>query len=261
MGPDISGLTPSQGYGPFKVHIRFKTDNGFHKMNRQKKSIPKAMLDRLTDVCEMSGILLLGVTGGIASGKSTVARLFEKLGAPSIDFDILARQVVEPEKPAWKDTIEYFGRDILMKDGLFDRKKLAQIVFKDPEKRKRLEGFIHPRINDEFIGEVENIAGKRSGLIVQAVIPLLFEVHLEDLVHKILLVYIPREKQIERLMNRDGISQDDTSRTLSAQLPIDNKIPLADFVIHNDKSVEETKKQVDELYATLKKLRNRRYQS
>lgn len=196
--------------------------------------------------------LLLGVTGGIASGKSTVANMLEELGAPIVDLDIIARQVVEPGRPAFEEIVEYFGKQVLQQDGYIDRKKLSGIVFSDLEKRKRLEGFTHPRIMEEMSRHVNEIADRAPGSIIQVAVPLLIELNLQYIFHRVLLVYIPPEMQIERLAERDGITKEEAANILKAQLPIDEKVGYADIVIHNDKTLEETRKQVDELWEMLK---------
>lgn len=202
--------------------------------------------------------LLLGVTGGIASGKSTAAKMLEELGAPIIDFDVLARRVVEPEKPAWKEIVDYFGTQVLQEDGQLDRKKLSRLVFNDLEKRKMLESFTHPRIHAEFVKEVNRIAAEKPGTVIQAVIPLLIELNLQYLFHKLLVVYVPPETQIERLAERDRISREEAANILRAQLPIDEKVGYADFVIHNEGSLEETRKQAEELWEKLKEIQRQR---
>jgi dephospho-CoA kinase len=196
--------------------------------------------------------LLLGVTGGIATGKSTVSKMLEKLGAPLIDFDVLARNVVEPGKPAWKDIADYFGRQVLLDDQTIDRKKLSDVVFRDLEKRKKLESFTHPRIFEEFYNQVGDIAARIPEPVIQADIPLLIELNLQYRFDKLLLVFIPREMQVQRLMKRDGISREAAENILKAQLPIDEKIGFADFVIHNEGTLEETRMQVEEVWKKLK---------
>lgn len=198
--------------------------------------------------------LILGITGGIASGKSTVAHMLQELGAPMIDFDLLAREVVEPEKPAWKEIIKYFGDGVLREDRSLDRKKLSQMVFDNPGKRKKLESITHPRIMDLYLERVREVAKSHSTPILQAVIPLLFEASLEELVHKILVVSVPREMQIDRLTRRDHISREQAERILKAQLPIEDKLKHADFVIRNEKGLEETRKQVMDLWQTLTRI-------
>lgn len=198
--------------------------------------------------------LLLGVTGGIATGKSTVVKMLQKKGARVIDFDRLARTVVEPDKPAWQDIVAYFGEQVLLEDRTLDRKKLSDLVFRDIEKRKKLEGFTHPRINEEFIRELNEIVSKDPNAIIQVDIPLMIELNLQYMFHKLMVVYVPGEVQIERLMERDGISREEAANRLKAQMPIEEKVGYADFVINNEGSLEETQRQVDELWEKLKQI-------
>ena len=198
-------------------------------------------------------LLILGVTGGIASGKSTVACMLEEMGAPMIDFDVLAREVVAPGKPAWKEIVDYFGTGVLQKDRSLNRVQLRVEVFQDPEKRKKLESMTHPRILDLYLTRVGEFRSA-STPILQAVIPLLFEANLQQFVHKILVVYVPREMQRERLMNRDHISRMEAERMLSAQMPLEDKVARADFVIHNEKGLEKTRKQTKDLWETLSRI-------
>jgi len=202
--------------------------------------------------------VLLGVTGGIASGKTVVARMLEEMGAPVIDFDLLSRVVVEPGKPAWKDIVGYFGEQVLLSDKTLDRKKLSEIVFRDPEKRKKLEGFTHPKIYEEFVRRVREYAAKDPEVIIQAVVPLLIEANLQSIFHKILLVYIPEEMQIKRLMERDHISREMARDILAAQLPIEEKKAYADFIIDNSGTLEETRRQVEEVWRRLKEFQRQK---
>jgi dephospho-CoA kinase len=204
--------------------------------------------------------LLLGVTGGIASGKTTVANMLQEMGAPIVDFDLIARQVVEPGKPAWKAIVEFFGKQVLQEDDTLDRKKLSNIVFRDMEKRKKLESFTHPRIGEEFLRQIDELTKKDPDAIIQVVIPLLVELNMMYQFHKILLVYISKEEQVERLAKRDGITTEEAANILRAQLPIDEKVGFADYIIHNEGSMEETRKQVEELWKTLKKAQAERAQ-
>jgi dephospho-CoA kinase len=198
--------------------------------------------------------LLLGVTGGIASGKTTVANMLKELGAPIVDFDLISRQVVDPGQPALKDIVDYFGKQVLKEDGTMDRKKVSDIVFRDFEKRKKLESFIHPRLGEIVNRQINEYAARDPEAIIQVVVPLMIEFNMQWMYHKLLLVYIPREMQVERLAKRDGISREEAAQILKSQLPIDEKLGYADFVIHNDKSLEETRRQVEELWQTLKKI-------
>jgi dephospho-CoA kinase len=191
------------------------------------------------------------LTGGIASGKSIVAHMLEEMGSYVIDFDMLARLVVEPGRPAWEKIVDYFGKDILQDNGEIDRKRLSRIIFGNMEKRKRLEGFTYPLISDEFISQVDEIASNDPNAIIHAVVPLLFEAAMQALFHKVVVVYIPREKQIKRLMERDGITEGDAINILNAQMHIDEKIRRADFIVNNGNSIEETKRQVHNLWGNL----------
>lgn len=198
--------------------------------------------------------LLLGVTGGIASGKTTVANMFAQLGMFTIDFDELSRVVVEPDKPAWCEIVAFFGEDIILQDRSINRKKLSQIVFQNPEKRRKLESFIHPRIFAEFAKKLKELSLREANKIVQAIVPLLFEANLQYLFHKTLLVYIPFELQIERLMKREQISHDMAMNMLAAQWPIEKKKRYADFLIDNSGSLEDTEIQVRKIWKILQKL-------
>ena len=215
-------------------------------------------LDEIEAIRGKDNRLVLGVTGGIASGKTTVANMLKEMGAPIVDLDIIAREVVEPEKPAWKEIVAYFGAQVLQEDGNLDRKRLSNIVFQDMEKRKKLEGFTHPRIHEEFVRQVNEIAEKDPEAIVQVVVPLLIELNMQYMFHKILLVYIPEQMQIDRLAERDGISKEEAANMLKAQLSIDEKVGYADFVIHNDRSLEGVRKEVEDLWQTLKKIQKDR---
>jgi len=197
--------------------------------------------------------LLVAVTGGIASGKSAVSKMLEKVGAPVIDYDVVAREIVEPGKPAWKDIVAWFGEDVLEEDRRIDRKKLSDIVFRDTEKRKKLEGFTHPRIIEEAERQADEIARKNPKAIIQVAVPLLIEINIQHKFHKVLLVYVPRETQIERLLKRDAITREAAESILRAQMPIDEKLKYADFVIHNEGTLDETARQVEQVWEELKK--------
>ena len=198
--------------------------------------------------------LFVGVTGGIASGKTTVADMLAEMGAAHIDYDLLARQAVEPGKPAWKDILEYFGSQVLNEDKSVNRKKLGGIVFQDSEKRKKLERFTHPRIHELFVEQLGEITTRDPGSIIQVSVPLMIEQNLQHMFHKLVVVYVSEETQVERLMARDRMSEDDARAILKAQLSIEEKVEYADFVIYNDRSVVETKKQVQDLWQKLRSL-------
>ncbi len=199
-------------------------------------------------------VSLIGVTGGIATGKTTVARMLAEQGAFTIDLDVIARQVVEQGKPAWGKIVAYFGREVLLADGALDRKKLSAIVFRDPTRKKKLEGFTHPLIFEALARQAKEMAGSHPGAIIQVVVPLLLECDLQHMFDKVVVVYCSETQQIERLKKRDGSSQEESKRILQAQRPIDEKPELADFVIHNGWSLPKTKEQVQALWETLNKM-------
>ena len=196
--------------------------------------------------------VVAGLTGVIASGKSTVSTKLAELGAKLIDFDLIARQVVEPGRPAYNDVLKYFGTQVCQEDGTLDRKKISDIVFKDMEKRKKLEEFTHPRIYEEFFRQLEEFGKENPGSIVIVDIPLLVELNLMYLFEKIIVVSVSPETQKERLMARDGIDEEEASRIISSQLSVKEKKGFADWVIENDGSKEETLGQVERLFEELK---------
>ncbi len=198
--------------------------------------------------------LLVAVTGGIACGKTTISAMLEKLGAPLIDFDLIARQVVEPGTDGLAKIVDYFGKQVLQPDGRLDRKRLSDIVFQDVEKRKKLESFTHPPIYEEFFRQVEAITQKDPRAIIQVAVPLLIELNLTYLFDVVVVVYIPAEEQARRLAKRDSITIEEAENILKAQLPIDDKKPYATFLVDNTGDLATTKKRVEELWEELKKL-------
>jgi len=202
--------------------------------------------------------LLLGVTGSIATGKTTVAGMLEELGARTIDFDVLSRVVVEPDKPAWQDIVAYFGEQILADDRSLDRTKLREIVFQDLEKKKKLESFQHPRIFEEFIKQVEQYASEDPHVIIQAVVPLLIEVNMQSFFHNVLMVYASEEEQKKRLMQRDGSSEEMAMNMIRSQLSVEEKKGYCDLVVDNSGSLENTRNQVQKLWKQLKKIQKER---
>ena len=198
--------------------------------------------------------LLLGVTGSIATGKTTVATMLEKLGARTIDFDVLARVVVEPGKPAWKDIVAFFGEQVLQADQALDRDKLREIIFKDLEKKKKLESFQHPRIGEEFIKLVKQYADEDPEAIIQVVVPLLIEVNMHPLFHNLLMVYASEEEQKKRLMERDGATEEMALSMIKSQLSVEEKKGFCDLIIDNSGSLDETRRQAEALWKKLKRI-------
>lgn len=197
-------------------------------------------------------MLNVGLTGGIASGKSTVAQMFVALGAYLIDFDKLAHEVQEPGKTAWQEIIKYFGESFLNQDDTINRNKLAQIVFTDKVKLSALNNIVHPLVFELWQEHLDIIKRQEEHAIVLSDIPLLFEGKLKDLFDLTLLILIAPEDQISRLMARNGLSRDDAQLRLKNQMPIADKIGLADIVIDNQGDVAQTEKKVAEIWQQLK---------
>ena len=197
-------------------------------------------------------MIIVGLTGGVGTGKSTVANSFKELGAHIIDWDELARDVVCPDSKAWKEIVEYFGKNFLNEDLTINRQKLAEIVFSDKEKLEKLDQIVHP----EVIEEDERITNEIRNLDPDALIikdnPLLFELTRPILVDKIVVVSTSEQTQLRRLEEK-GMSREDAQSRIKSQLPLEEKIKSADFVINNDGPLEETKKQVEEIYSLLRK--------
>ena len=187
--------------------------------------------------------LIIGLTGGIASGKSTVARMLLELGIPVIDADQIAREVVEIGEEAYLQIVEKFGEEILQDDKTIDRAKLGAIVFNDEEKRKLLNSIVHPAVRKKMLEQKERYVKKGEKTIVLD-IPLLFESNLTHLVDKIVVVYVDEHTQLERLMARNGFSKEEAKARIKAQMPLKEKVAKADAVINNNGTIEQTKKQL-----------------
>lgn len=197
-------------------------------------------------------MLNVGLTGGIACGKSTVANIFVALGAHLIDFDKLAHEVQETGKPAWKEIVKYFGKGILNQDDTINRNRLAQIVFTDKKKLEALNNIVHPLVFNLWQERLGKIKIKEEHAIVLADIPLLFEGKMQNLFDLTILVAISPEEQICRLMARNDLSRDDARIRLKNQMPIADKIGLADIVIDNSGDFTQAEKKVTEIWQQLK---------
>ncbi|MDM5156757.1 dephospho-CoA kinase [Bacillus sp. DX1.1] len=187
--------------------------------------------------------VVIGLTGSIASGKSTVSQMFRERQIPVIDADIIAREVVEQGKEAYKEIIKVFGEEILQADGELDRQKLGSIVFYNEEKRLQLNQIVHPAVRKEMNAQKDMYI--REGM--QAVvldIPLLFESKLTALVDQILLVFVNPDTQLERLVKRNGFTEEEARARIDSQMPLAEKVKLANKVIRNDGTIAETKAQL-----------------
>jgi len=186
---------------------------------------------------------VIGLTGGIASGKSFVASILEECGAPVVDADLLARDVVLPGEPAYFAIVEAFGKAVVRPDGTLDRTVLGRIVFADASARKVLEGITHPRIAERAAQRIEEERLKGT-LVLFYMVPLLIEAGLTAVVEEIWLVFVDREVQIGRLMKRDAIPREEALRKMAAQMPLDEKAAYADVIIDNNGLPEETARSV-----------------
>jgi len=199
-------------------------------------------------------MLIVGLTGGVASGKSTVSKVFKEEGAYLIDADQIARELVRPHTPAWHELLRVFGEEILQPDGSVHRKKLAALVFSHPEKRAVLDRLLHPRIKEETQRRLEEIGGRDPGAIVVIDAALLVETGSHREVDRLIVVQSSKTCQIERLKAREGMSPEEAERIVAAQLPLEAKVKVADIVFSNDGTIGETRGRAKELFQELKRL-------
>ncbi len=197
-------------------------------------------------------MIIVGLTGSVGTGKSTVTNFFRELGAYIIDWDELAREVIRPHLRAWKEIVEYFGKDFLNEDLTINRQKLAEIVFSDKEKVAKLNQIVHPEVFKEDERITNEIKSLDPDALIIKDIPLLFELTRPIFVDKVVVVSVSEQTQLRRLEEK-GMSREDTQSRIKSQLPLEEKIKSADFVINNDGPLEETKKQVEEIYSLLRK--------
>jgi dephospho-CoA kinase len=189
--------------------------------------------------------LRVGLTGGIASGKSTVADMFAELGTPVIDTDVIAREIVEPGQPALEEIRESFGADVITEDGRLDRAEMRRRVFADEHARRRLEAILHPRIRDNAMRQAE-VAGGDYQLIV---VPLLAESPMRHAMDRILVVDCDVDVQVARLLERDAETEEQARRIIEAQASREQRLAIADDVIRNDGPLAETRRQVEQLHS------------
>ena len=197
-------------------------------------------------------MIIVGLTGSVGTGKSTVTNFFRELGAYIIDWDELARDLIRPQLRAWQEIVEYFGKDFLSEDLTINRQKLAEMVFSNKEKMAKLNWIVHPEVFKEDERITNEIKGLDPDALVIKDIPLLFELTRPIFVDKIVVVSASEQTQLRRLEEK-GMSREDARSRIKSQLPLEKKIKSADFVINNDGPLEETKKQVEEIYSLLRK--------
>ncbi|MEQ8237185.1 MAG: dephospho-CoA kinase [Syntrophomonadaceae bacterium] len=194
---------------------------------------------------------IIGLTGGIASGKSTVSKFLAELGAIIIDGDETAHRLMEPNQPIWEDVVNVFGREVLNTDSTIDRIKLGAIVFNDQEKLQVLNQIAHPRIIAEIQNELQQLRHTQPDSVLVLDIPLLFEGRMDRLCDQVWVVWVPREIQIERLMERNWLSREEAIKRIDAQMSLDAKARLADIVIDNSGTMDETMIQVVGYYGAI----------
>ena len=189
-------------------------------------------------------MLKIGLTGGIGSGKSTVTQIFSELKAPIIDADIIAYELVGPGKPALKAIIDHFGQQILTNQNALNRKKLKEIIFSNPEQKKQLEQILHPLVFAEMESQIKQLSGPYCILSI----PLLLETQMEDFVDRILVIDCPVELQLERVKNRDQLSEDRIKAIIASQATKEQRLQAAEDVIDNSTDAQALAEQVKKLH-------------
>lgn len=195
--------------------------------------------------------MIVGLTGGIATGKTTVAAMLRKAGARIIDADRISHEVAAPGKPAWKQILAVFGKQVLHADNTIDRKRLGAVVFNDSGLRRQLENIIHPLVYTQINAEVEQVRRTDPQVLIVQDIPLMMETGAHARFTEVILVYIPPEAQLRRLMQRDVISEAEARSRIDAQMSIDAKRELATIIIDNSGSLAQTREQVIQAYHRL----------
>lgn len=193
-------------------------------------------------------MLRVGLTGGIGSGKTAVSDHFAELGAPVIDTDVLAREVVEPGEPALEQLVDAFGRDILLDDGSLNRERLRATVFDDPEARRRVEAIVHPAIRQRLREQLKSLERQAEPYCI-IVVPLLVETDFQEMVDRVLVVEAPRERRIGWVMARSDMRRDEVEAIMESQASDEERASLAHDIIYNDGSLDDLKEKVDRLHA------------
>lgn len=199
-------------------------------------------------------VIAFGLTGGIASGKSTVARYFQDLGAHIIDADRIGHEAIEPGCGAYQEILDHFGKKILDSSGHIDRKKLGPMVFADPHQLRALNAIVHSRI----IARTEELAAEHQRENPQSVVivdaALIFESRIGGSLNKVIVAWCRPEQQIERLMDKAGVSREEAERRIKSQMPVEEKRRRADYLIDCSGSMEETRRQADVIYLELRRI-------
>ncbi len=196
-------------------------------------------------------MLKIALTGGAGSGKSTVARIFKDLGATVLDADDAAREAVRPGTPAWEELKRAFGPEFFKEDGSLNRGKMARAAFSDPEARQKLNAILHPRIIQIIRDKARRLAEAGEKLVIVEV-PLLFEAGLQNAYDRIIVIYADPAQQMHRLAGRDERDAAEIAGILAAQWPLAKKCQLAHYVVDNRGALEDTKRQVENIWRDLK---------
>jgi len=199
-------------------------------------------------------MIIAGLTGGVATGKTTVSRFFQDCGAVLVDADVLARLVVEPGKPAWRDVVRTFGKRILLPDRTVNRPALGDIVFHNPAKLKRLNTIMHPRIAREQARLTREIAQKDPEAVIVYDAPLLIEAQAHRRMDRIIVVAADRKIQIARLQRRSHLTKAQAVRRVNSQMPLKQKLAMADYVIDGTLTPAQLRHAVTQVYEDLKRL-------
>ena len=197
-------------------------------------------------------MLIVGLTGGIASGKSLVAKVFKDLGAHVIDADKIVHELLEPGQQAWEEVVEYFGPGIVFPDKTIDRRKLGEIVFNNAEKRTWLNQCLHPKVFAAYTARVKHLCARAPHDIIVLDAALLIETGYHEKMDRIVVVYATQEQQMERLTSRDRFSREQALVRIRSQMPLSEKRKQADYVIENTGTREETEQQAREIFQKLK---------
>lgn len=187
---------------------------------------------------------VIGLTGGIASGKTLISNILAEFGLPIIDADIIAREVVKPGENAWLDIVNTFGRDILHDDGDLDRKKLGKIVFGDQEALDKLNNITHPAVLTKINKKIELLKKENKNQAVVVVVPLLFESGMDKIMDEVWVVDVEPEIQLKRLILRENLTLEEATQRINSQMPLAEKIARADKVINNSGDIDSTREAV-----------------
>ena len=198
-------------------------------------------------------MIIAGLTGGIASGKSTVCGFLRDAGARIVDADKIARAVVRQGTPAYDEICSYFGGTILQPDGGIDRERLGDIIFNDPEKKARLDAIVHPRVFEQSAHMIDRIAVQAPDAVIILDVPLLLEAGMEKDLAEVIVVYVPETLQLKRLMKRDGIGEKAAMARIRSQMPIEEKRRRATIVIDNSGAMETTQRSALAVFKRLQK--------